>query len=254
MGVNQVLGYRAREFMTAKAFVEFWLEEEPGADPYDVVQLLAQLVEAERTCIHRPDFNRLHDFWNEKQGAIRNKLRKDALALLPAIVAKRNGIDELESVPLARDALVIAFEKINIRGPRFLYPPSPTDDARQSSPKTATDSQPSNLAGHDAGDRKYEYPEDFSWIRWWGVQYTFSPKQAFVIELLFREFEAKRPGLTIRMVEDEVEERFGTRRRATFRLRDLFKDSARGVHPAWGTLIKSVGKGRYALCPPVEAE
>jgi len=253
MGVNQVLAYRAREFMSAKAFVEFWLQEEPDADPYGVVQLLSQLVEAERTCIHRADFTRVHDFWNEKQGAIRNQLRKDALARFAEILASRNGIDELESVPLARDALVVAFEKINIRGPRFLYPPSPTDHPEQPSLKAATESQASKSAADGAYRRNYDHSEDFSWMRWWGVEYTFSPKQAFVVEILLREFEAQRPGLTIRLIEDEVEEQFRTQRRSAFRLRDLFKDSSRGVHPAWGAMIQSVGKGRYALCPPPEA-
>lgn len=241
MGIREVQAYRAREYMTAREFIGFWLEEEPGADPFEVVSLLADLIDAERTCVHRRDFHPIDDFWLDEQAAARNELKDKALALFKSILADRNGIEETESIPLSRDALAKAFGKLEIPGPRFLYPPSPTG-------VPIPPPGPSHVAPATVHPRASElasglcrHSEDFRTAVWYGESFRFSGRQAKAIEALWAEWEKGDLGLsqqTIGYIVDSASDRF--------QLRDIFRK-----HRAWGRMIQPAGgKGIFRLGPP----
>jgi hypothetical protein len=86
-----------------------------------------------------------------------------------------------------------------------------------------------------------KHSDDFSSVIWYGIKYPiFNKTQALVVGLLWKEWEKGTPTLsdsTIKKVIGSANERF--------RLRHTFRN-----HPAFGTMIKSNGKGIYQLSPP----
>lgn len=247
MGIREVLAYRAREFMTAREYIGFWLAEEPGADPYEVVALLADLIEAERTCVHRRDFHPIDDFWDEDQAAARNELRDKALALFKSILATRSGLEETESVPLSRDALVKAFETLDLPGPRFLYPPSPTEASIPSPGPAHIAPAIVHPRASELASGQCQHSEDFRTAVWYGEKFKFSARQALAIEALWCEWEKGDLGLSQDALADIVKSASNR-----FQLRNLFRvsGSSNEMHPAWGRMIHPDGKGLFKLARP----
>jgi hypothetical protein len=87
---------------------------------------------------------------------------------------------------------------------------------------------------------------DFRSVNWFGETHYFTPTQAAIVAILWGAWEGGAP--------DVGQETLLRRASAdTHRLRDVFK-TARGVHPAWGTMIKpGATKGAYRLQEPAAA-
>jgi 5-methylcytosine-specific restriction endonuclease McrA len=80
------------------------------------------------------------------------------------------------------------------------------------------------------------HASDFSWVKWGGVLYKFTPMQAQAIGLLWLAWERGEPAVRHDTILVEIDSK-------SPRLRDLFKRNA-----AWGTLIiKDFVKGTYRL-------
>ena len=241
MGAKEILAYRDQVVMSAKHFIELWLEEYPKDDPHDAALILAELVKAYRNCIHIPNKNPKFDYLNDDIAAARNKIQSTTIAGLRAMAAERKGVDTTPTVSLNRDALAEAFQRIEIPGPRFLYPPSPagippiTAGLRQNAAPTA-DPRAAQLASGLC-----THSEDFRTVLWYGEGFDFSGRQAKAIEALWLEWKKGDLGLsqqTIGDIIDSASERF--------QLRDIFRK-----HRAWGRMIHPAGgKGIFRLGPP----
>lgn len=90
---------------------------------------------------------------------------------------------------------------------------------------------------------------DFTEVKWYGGEkYEFAyGAQSRVVQALWEEWEKGELGLH----QDTIGQKIGSRSER-FRLRDIFrveKDGKRTMHPAWGTVIVEVGKGRFRLAP-----
>jgi hypothetical protein len=92
---------------------------------------------------------------------------------------------------------------------------------------------------------------DFTSVKWFGTSYTFAKGlQAESVRVLWGAWENKTPSLS----EKHIGESAGSAA-DRFRLEHIFKPTnketgKRETHPAWGTMIKSIGKGTFALSPP----
>jgi hypothetical protein len=84
---------------------------------------------------------------------------------------------------------------------------------------------------------------DFRSGRWFGKQFTFTTTQAACVQVLWRNWEQGTPVISEVTVLDGA----GS---AGDRLRDVF---SKGIHPAWGTLIKPARKGAFQLVEPDES-
>lgn len=85
---------------------------------------------------------------------------------------------------------------------------------------------------------------DFRSVRWFGIDYTFTPTQAAVVKSLWENWENETPDVG----QDAILEGAGSE---CDRLRDLFRN-----HPAWGTLIVPTGSANartYRLAEPSPA-
>lgn len=78
---------------------------------------------------------------------------------------------------------------------------------------------------------------DFRSVRWYGVDYYFTPAQSLIVQALWTAWENKTPRLGAKallraadMVSDKIS--------------DLFKE-----HPAWNVMIMTDSKGNYWLSP-----
>lgn len=241
MGAKEILAYRDQAVMSAKQFIELWLEEYPKDDPHDAALILAELVKAHRGCIHIPNRSHKFDYVNDDVAAARNKLQGMTIADLRMMAAEHRAVDTAPMVSLSREALVKAFEKIEIPGPRFLYPPSPagvpvltagfSQPAAPTVPPRASELA-SGLCSHS---------EDFRTAVWYGESFRFSGRQAKAIEALWAEWAKGDLGLsqqTIAFIIDSASDRF--------QLRDIFRR-----HRAWGRMIHPAGgKGIFRLGPP----
>lgn len=106
-------------------------------------------------------------------------------------------------------------------------------------------------AAIDRGTRPVpRHSTDFTSVNWFGTRYTFNKgQQAGAVRILWREWE--KGGLSI--AQETIAEEIGSED-SSFQLSRLFR-IRRGKnkgeqHPAWGTMIQSVSKGAYCLCPP----
>jgi hypothetical protein len=92
---------------------------------------------------------------------------------------------------------------------------------------------------------------DFTSVHWFGMDYTFAKGlQAASVKALWEAWEAGTPNLSQETIGDKA----GSSD-VRFRLEHVFKPTKkkkgkREPHPAWGTMIKSTGKGVFALSPP----
>jgi hypothetical protein len=257
MGAKEILAYRDRAVMSAKQFIELWLEEYPSDQPYHVALILAELLETERGCVNIPNKNSKFDYLNDDVAAARNELKRTALAGLSRMADERGGIDAIPTVSLNRDGLVKALAKLRISGPRFLYPPTSGEVAEQPDRNGGSAAQVTAARGgedvalaysHTAHPRAAElasglcsHSEDFRTAVWYGEKLDFAGRQAKAIEALWAEWEKGDLGLsqqTIAFVIDSASERF--------QLRDIFRR-----HRAWGRMIHPAGgKGIFRLGPP----
>jgi hypothetical protein len=85
------------------------------------------------------------------------------------------------------------------------------------------------------------HSEDFTMVRWFGVEYSFSlGLQASAVAALWREWEKNGLGLHQETIRHAIDEE-----RDTFRMDATFRN-----HPAFGVMIRPCGDGRYRLTPP----
>jgi len=95
------------------------------------------------------------------------------------------------------------------------------------------------------------HSDDFTSVNWFGTEYSFGKGlQAESVRALWAAWENKTPSLS----EKTIGEKAGSAN-DRFRLEHVFRPTNKGTgrretHPAWGTMIKSVGKGVFALSPP----
>lgn len=93
------------------------------------------------------------------------------------------------------------------------------------------------------------HSDDFTSVNWFGTKYTFSKgQQAEAIKHLWDAWETDGHSLSEMNIGDKV----GSSSR-NFRLEKVFRikgGKGKGQHPAWGTMVKRVNKGVFALCPP----
>jgi hypothetical protein len=98
------------------------------------------------------------------------------------------------------------------------------------------------------------HADDFTSVRWFGVQHDFAKGlQAESIRHLWEAWEQGGHGLS----EQTIGEKAGSGSNR-FRLYHVFAPydrttRKRTAHPAWGTMIRPAGKGRYRLAPPDDA-
>jgi len=83
---------------------------------------------------------------------------------------------------------------------------------------------------------------DFHSVRWHGQDFTFSHQQAAVVAVLWAAHENGPPDLS----QETLLDKSGS---SGARLRDVFKE-AKGMHPAWGTMIVESRKGVFRLSEP----
>jgi hypothetical protein len=93
---------------------------------------------------------------------------------------------------------------------------------------------------------------DFTAVHWYGVDYRFAKGlQAAAVQVLWQAWEEGTPGLS----QATIAEQIGSAN-DHFRLEHVFKPTnkrtgKREAHPAWGSMIRTVGKGIFALWRPV---
>ena len=115
----------------------------------------------------------------------------------------------------------------------------------EAAPKT-TISQLKQGAGRTLSVKENQttHSQDFASVTWFGTQYTFTPTQRKVVEVLWKAWEAKSPGVS-------AGELLKCAQSSGHCLRDLFKVCGK-KHPAWNTMIVMAEgrKGVYRLTPP----
>jgi hypothetical protein len=92
---------------------------------------------------------------------------------------------------------------------------------------------------------------DFTSVVWFGTPYSFAKGlQAQSVRVLWEAWENGTPSLSEKTIGEEAGSASDN-----FRLEHVFKPvkkrtRKREPHPAWGTMIKSAGKGLFTLSPP----
>lgn len=95
------------------------------------------------------------------------------------------------------------------------------------------------------------HSSDFTSVTWFGTAYSFTKGlQAASVKVLWEAWVAGTPNLS----QETIGNKAGSANER-FRLEHVFrpttkKKGKRESHPAWGTMIRSVGKGVFALSPP----
>lgn len=86
---------------------------------------------------------------------------------------------------------------------------------------------------------------DFTWVVWFGERFNFSVgQQASAVEELWKQWEDSRRRDGCGLADTRLAFLIGAAER-NFRLSSVFRD-----HPAYGTVIRRVGKGVHALFKP----
>jgi hypothetical protein len=82
---------------------------------------------------------------------------------------------------------------------------------------------------------------DFTMVNWFGTEYHFAlGVQSSAVRALWEEWERSGLGLHQETIREAVDAE-----RDRFRIDTAFRN-----HPAWGTMIRRCGDGRYRLAPP----
>ena len=90
------------------------------------------------------------------------------------------------------------------------------------------------------------HSEDFTSVCWYGTRYQFAKgQQAEAVKLLWTEWKKGRHSLSEQTIREKVDSSADR-----FRLAKVFRTRDGKPHPAFGTMIKSVSKGTFALVPP----
>ncbi len=101
--------------------------------------------------------------------------------------------------------------------------------------------EPSRAGGRDLAAGENVHNDDFTMVRWFGVEYHFSlGLQASAVAALWREWEKNGLGLHQETIRHAIDEE-----RDTFRMDATFRN-----HPAFGVMIRPCGDGRYRLARP----
>ena len=91
-----------------------------------------------------------------------------------------------------------------------------------------------------------EHSEHYDSVSWNGTAYTFGAKQAAVVKVLWKAWEAGKPSvLDVDLIDAAGSE--GSRVRDIFRLGGV-------TNPAWNTMIVKVGRNHYKLSSPKTPE
>lgn len=244
MGASEIQEFWKREILTAGEFVQLWLKEVPGDDPYVVIEMLAHLAANDYRCVPIPWYHPVFELFNPEQTKKREEAQNRAVTTLRSIAKDRAGLERADAVQLMRDGLLQAFEARKAGAPRFLYPPTLSSKLRDARESGALDVA---IRAAKAAALDCEHSPDFRSVRWYGTLYTFSLKQARAVEVLWHAWEAGELGVSQKDIGEAVESASDN-----FRLRDLFRLSqdSRGMHPAWKTMIHDTGRGVYALRRP----
>ncbi len=127
----------------------------------------------------------------------------------------------LEAVGLSRAGLKIFAERMGQK-PKFLFP---EDREKQGS-----------LSNQENQVQTFVHSKDFRSVTWKGESFTFTSRQAQVIEMLYNAFKTKTPCVGKDRILEDLDS-------PSSRLRDTFKNS-----PAWKTLIiAGERRGTYRL-------
>lgn len=87
------------------------------------------------------------------------------------------------------------------------------------------------------------HSDDFRTVNWYGTEYIFTFTQAECVRVLWEEWARGTPEVSEVTIQSKMGRRCG-------RLRDVFKKSNNGTHPAWGTMICRGTKGAFRLKKP----
>ncbi len=150
-------------------------------------------------------------------------------------------------VGVAEEAL--QFVELALVRPASSPPGSPA-----TAPKSLDDS--AGLDGQSEQERQNKtnpqcsHGTDFLWVTWYGTRYEFAKgNQAGAVRELWREWEQGGQQGGCGLSQETLQQRVAPHSHHSFQLRAIFR-RGKNFHPAWGTMIKRVGKGIYALCPP----
>jgi hypothetical protein len=83
---------------------------------------------------------------------------------------------------------------------------------------------------------KFEHSDDYTWVKIRGKQFTLTPTQASVVQILHESYTRGKPDVSKKSILGKIEHE-------TSRLRDIFK-STRG---AWKVLVRSERRGVYRI-------
>jgi hypothetical protein len=193
---------------------------------YAGVQLEA-LVSASRASLLRiPGFNELRTFayatWGKELTAA------GCRRILAALLHGANGtvsVAEAEQLTLAVAAARLT-QPVSADGARLRHPTFAT------SPQADQGRTPTAPAVHNA---------DFTMVKWFGTEYHFAlGVQSSAVRALWAEWEQTGLGLHQETIREAIDAE-----RDNFRMDTPFRN-----HPAWGTMIRRCGDGRYRLAPP----
>jgi len=124
--------------------------------------------------------------------------------------------------------------------PDFPWPKRPVVKAEAGAGKL-TDDRPD---GVDATEPKPIHSADFTFVRWFGTEYTFAlGVQSQAVQALWNEWEKSGLGLHQETIRDAVDPERPTN--SAFRMDKVFRDNR-----ALGTMIQKVGDGKYKLAQP----
>jgi hypothetical protein len=85
------------------------------------------------------------------------------------------------------------------------------------------------------------HSRDFTFVNWYGTEYNFPVGvRASAVKALWAEWEKSGLGLHQSTISESIDAE-----RDNFRMDKAFRD-----HPAFGTMIQKVGRGKYKLTPP----
>ena len=110
---------------------------------------------------------------------------------------------------------------------------------------------PSVTTDSAASEARTDHSPDFTSVNWFGRHYYFSRgQQAESVRALWEAWEGGKHRLSLEAISVRVDSSAGR-----FELGKVFRkkrsDGRYDEHPAWGTMIRSVGRGYYALVEPL---
>jgi hypothetical protein len=105
-------------------------------------------------------------------------------------------------------------------------------------------------------EKRIWHSDDFTSVIWFDVEYHFTKGlQAECVRVLYEAWQSRKgSNKTVSLSEATIGDKAKSSN-VRFRLEHVFKPYNKGTHkrqahPAWDTMIKSVGKGMFALIPP----